>query len=92
MEFSSHSSLEFRTYSDVDKAKYRALADTTSKLLSNMGTPHFASSPIHCDNRSAIQVAHNDVCHEHTKHIKIDCHFIWHLLTKSTLHLRSISS
>jgi hypothetical protein len=64
------------------ETEYRALADTTSELLwlrwllSDMGVPQSTSSPIHCDNRSAIQIAHNDVFHECTKHIEIDCHFI----------------
>jgi hypothetical protein len=41
--------------------------------------PQTASLPIHCNNRSAIQIAHNDFFHERTKHIKIDCHFMHHL-------------
>jgi hypothetical protein len=101
LHFSSHSSLELRTYFDVDWAgdptdrrsttgycfllgtsliswrskkqsvvarsstetEYRALADTTSELLwlrwllSDMGVPQSTSSPIHCDNQSAIQIA-----------------------------------
>jgi hypothetical protein len=68
------------------EAEYRALADTTSKLiwlswlLHDMGVSQTSSSPIFCDNRSAIQIVHNDVFHEHTKHIEIDCHFVRHHL------------
>lgn len=31
---------------------------------------------LHADNISAIQIAIKPVFHEHTKHIKVDCHFI----------------
>jgi hypothetical protein len=80
------------------EAEYRAFADTTSELLwlrwllSDMGVPQSTSSPIHCDNRSAIQIAHNDVFHERTKHIEIDCHFIRHHLQHGILHLHSVIS
>ena len=66
------------------EAKYRALTDATSELLwlrwllTDMGAPQTTSTPIHCYNRSAIHIAHNDVFHERTKHIEIDCHFIRH--------------
>jgi hypothetical protein len=62
------------------EAEYRALADTTSELLAlrwlleDMGVTYSSPTIIHCDNRSAIQIAHNDVFHERTKHIEIDCH------------------
>uniref|UniRef100_A0A2N9GF20 Reverse transcriptase Ty1/copia-type domain-containing protein n=1 Tax=Fagus sylvatica TaxID=28930 RepID=A0A2N9GF20_FAGSY len=80
------------------EAEYRALADATSELLwlrwllADMGAPQTTSTPIHCDNRSAIHIAHNDVFHEHTKHIEIDCYFIRHHLQQSALHLLSVSS
>uniref|UniRef100_A0A2N9HKJ7 Reverse transcriptase Ty1/copia-type domain-containing protein n=1 Tax=Fagus sylvatica TaxID=28930 RepID=A0A2N9HKJ7_FAGSY len=78
--------------------KYRALADTTAELLwlrwllQDLGIDCSTAVPIHCDNRSAIQIAHNDVFHERTKHIEIDCHFVRHHLLQGTLQLRSVSS
>uniref|UniRef100_A0A2N9HCD2 Reverse transcriptase Ty1/copia-type domain-containing protein n=1 Tax=Fagus sylvatica TaxID=28930 RepID=A0A2N9HCD2_FAGSY len=80
------------------EAEYCTLADATSEflwlrwLLADMGAPQTTSTPIHCDNRSAIHIAHNDVFHERTKHIEIDYHFIRHHLQQSALHLLSISS
>uniref|UniRef100_A0A2N9EQA7 Reverse transcriptase Ty1/copia-type domain-containing protein n=1 Tax=Fagus sylvatica TaxID=28930 RepID=A0A2N9EQA7_FAGSY len=68
------------------EAEYRALADATSELLwlcwllIDMGAPQITSTLIHCDNRSDIHIAHNDVFHERPKHIEIDCHFIRHHL------------
>ncbi|KAJ4724634.1 Retrovirus-related Pol polyprotein from transposon TNT 1-94 [Melia azedarach] len=83
--------------SSID-AEYRALADTTQEitwlhwLLSDMGVPHSSLTPLACDNSSAIQIAHNDVFHERTKHIEVDCHFIRQHITQGTIVLRSISS
>ena len=64
------------------EAEYRALAATTAELiwlrwlLQDLGIDCSAATQLHCDNQSAIQIAHNDVIHERTKHIEIDCHFI----------------
>jgi hypothetical protein len=80
------------------EVEYCALADTTSELLwlhwlfSDMSVSLFGCSPIHCDNQSAIQIAHNDVFHECTKHIEIDCYFIRLHLQDDTLHLHSAFS
>ena len=86
----AHSSIE---------AEYRALAAITTELiwlrwllLQVLGVDCSTATKIHCDNRSAIQIAHNDVFHEHTKHIEIDCHFIRHHLFQSTLTLQYVSS
>jgi hypothetical protein len=68
------------------EAEYCALADTTSELLwlrlllQDMGVSLSSATHVYYDNRSAIQIVHNDVFHERTKHIKIDCHFVRHHL------------
>ena len=80
------------------KTEYRALAATTAKLiwlrwlLQDLGVDCSTVTKLHCDNRGAIQIAHNDVFHERTKHIEIDCHFIRHHLLQGTLTLQSVSS
>ncbi|WJZ96954.1 hypothetical protein VitviT2T_015594 [Vitis vinifera] len=80
------------------EAEYRALADTTSELLwlrwllKDLGVSTSSATPLYCDNQSAIHIAHNDVFHERTKHIEIDCHFIRYHLLHGALKLFSISS
>jgi hypothetical protein len=68
------------------EAEYHALTDTTSELLwlrwllQDLGVSTSSATHIYCDNRSAIQIARNDVFHERTKHIEIDCHLVRHHL------------
>ncbi|GFS35873.1 hypothetical protein Acr_00g0042610 [Actinidia rufa] len=79
------------------EVEYRALADATSELLwlhwliQDLGIDS-PSVTLHCDNHNAIQIAHNDVFHERTKHIEIDCHFIRHHLQQGVLHLVPVRS
>ena len=61
-------------------------------LLQDLGVDCSIATKLHCDNRSAIQIAHNDVFHERTRYIEIDCHFIRHHLLQGTLTLQSVSS
>jgi hypothetical protein len=80
------------------EAEYRAMADTSSELLTlhwllkDMGLTYSSSTVLHCNNRSAIQVAHNDVFHERTKHIEIDCYLVRHHLSARILSLFPVSS
>ena len=80
------------------KAEYCAFADTTSELfqlrwlLKNLGVSTSSTTPLYCDNQSAIHIAHNDVFHERIKHIEIDCHFIRYHLIHGALKLFSVSS
>ena len=47
---------------------------------------------LHCNKCGVIQIVHNDVFHEGTKHIENDCHFMHRHLQNNTLHLQSIST
>nr|GEW82034.1 putative copia-type protein [Tanacetum cinerariifolium] len=80
------------------EAEYRAMGVTTSEivwlrwLLADMGVRISHSTPLHCDNRSAIQIVRNSVFHECTKHIEIDCHFTRHHLQVGTISLPFVPS
>ena len=75
------------------EAEYRAMASTTSEivwlrwLLADLGVCLSSPTPMYCDNKSAIQIAHNTVFHERTKHIEIDCHFTRHHVQHGTISL-----
>jgi hypothetical protein len=48
----------------------------TKRLLSELGVRHDGLMRLHCDNQSAMHIAKNQVFHERTKHIEVDCHLI----------------
>lgn len=60
--------------------------------LPDIGVHISSSTSLHCDNKSAIQIAKNSVFHEQTKHIEIDCHFSRHHLQLGTISLPFVSS
>ena len=80
------------------EAKYHVLVDTTFELLwfrwllKDLDVSTFFATPLYCDNQSVIYIAHNDVFHEQTKQIEIDCHFICYHLVHGALKLFSVSS
>ena len=80
------------------EVEYRFFANTTSELLwlqwllKDLGVSTSSTTPLYCDNQSAIHIAHNDVFHERTKHIEIDCHFVRYHLIHGALKLISVSS
>ncbi|KAJ0778869.1 putative RNA-directed DNA polymerase [Helianthus annuus] len=64
------------------ESEYRAMADVTSemiwvrRLLKELGVISEDLMRLYCDNQSAIHIAKNQVFHERTKHIEVDCHLI----------------
>ncbi|CAL1370920.1 unnamed protein product [Linum trigynum] len=64
------------------EAEYRAMASTVSEviwvrwLLSELGVPQPASTPLYWDNQAALHIAANPVFHERTKHVEMDCYFV----------------
>lgn len=45
-----------------------------------------------CDNQSAINIAHNLIQHDRTKHVEIDRHFIKEKLEAGVIHLPYVPS
>ena len=80
------------------EVEYHTLVDTTSKLLwlqwllQDLGVSTSFATSLYCDNQSVIHITHNDVFHERTKHIEIDCHFIRYHLVHGALKLILVSS
>lgn len=68
------------------KAKYRSMAVTLCELkwlrqlLDDLCVSITQPVFLHCDNQAAICIAANLIFHERTKHIEIDCHFVWDTL------------
>uniref|UniRef100_A0A2N9GU40 Reverse transcriptase Ty1/copia-type domain-containing protein n=1 Tax=Fagus sylvatica TaxID=28930 RepID=A0A2N9GU40_FAGSY len=91
-----HSKKQHIVFLSSTEAEYPALASTTSELLTlcwlleDIGFTYCSPTVIHCDNRSAIQIMQNDVFHECTKHIEIDCHLVHHHLSAGILRLHPV--
>jgi hypothetical protein len=61
-------------------------------LLADMRVSLSHPAPMYYDNQSSIQIAHNSVFHERTKHIEIDYHLTRHHLKHETITLLFVSS
>ena len=79
------------------ETEYRAFADTIFELLwlwwllKDLGVSTSSATPLYCDNQTVIHITHNDVFHERTKHIEIDCYFICNHLVCGALKLFLVS-
>ncbi|XP_020221109.1 uncharacterized protein LOC109803848 [Cajanus cajan] len=80
------------------EAEYRALASTTCELqwltflLQDFRVCFTRPALLYCDNQSALQIATNQVFHERTKHIEIDCHIVCEKVNSGLIKLLPVPS
>ena len=46
------------------------------QLLGEIGVKEEMPMKMYCDNKTAINISHNPVHHDQTKHVEVDKHFI----------------
>jgi len=61
-------------------------------LLADMRVFFSHPTVMYCDKQSSIQIVHNLIFHERTKHIEIDCHLTRHHLKHDTIALPFVHS
>jgi len=80
------------------EAEYHVLSATTCEiqrityLLVDLHIKHLQLALLYYDNQAAIQIENNQVFHERTKHIEIDCHVVREKLNIGLQELLPISS
>jgi hypothetical protein len=80
------------------EAEFRSMASGLCELLwlrvllSELGLFDGAPLQLYCDNQAAINIVHNPVQHDRTKHIEIDRHFIKEKLDEEMLHVSYVKS
>lgn len=80
------------------KAKYRGMAYGVCELLwvknvlQDLGIDYEKPMSLHCDNKAAIEIAHNPVQHDRTKHVEVDRHFIKENLDRRVIQFSFVRS
>ncbi|KAL4323895.1 hypothetical protein GQ457_11G003570 [Hibiscus cannabinus] len=79
------------------EAEYRAMATDACELvwiaaLLSSFQIHVPQTFLYCDSQSAIHLATNQVFHERTKHIEVDCHFVRDKVNSGFLRLFHVRS
>ncbi|RVW76345.1 hypothetical protein CK203_049862 [Vitis vinifera] len=84
--FSKTDHLRVKGYTDVDWAgtsrignppqATSLLLEETWRLLTEIGFAPDSEMKLFCDNKAAIDISHNPIQHDRTKHVEVDRHFI----------------
>lgn len=87
-----------RVFKSPIESEHRAMSSTSlnftwlSGLLGELEFSQLRPTPLDADNTNTIQIAANPIFYEHTKHIKIDCHFIRESFEQHLITLSHIST
>ncbi|RDX62034.1 Serine/threonine-protein phosphatase 5, partial [Mucuna pruriens] len=86
------------TRSSVE-AKYRAMTSVTyeliwvKQLIQELKFVDVQPMKLYCDNQATLHIAaSNPVFHDRTKHIEIDCHFVWEKLLAKEISTEFVNS
>ena len=80
------------------EAEYRGMAHGVCELLwvkqvlQDLGIDYGTSMELHYDNKAVIEIAHNLVQHDRTKHVEVDIHFIKENLDGKIIQLPFVQS
>ena len=80
------------------EAEFRSMASGLCELmwlrilLSELGLFDGGPLQLYCDNQAAINIVHNPVQHDRTKHVEIDRHFIKEKLDEGSLRVTFVRS
>ena len=80
------------------EAEFRSMANGVSKLiwlnllLKELQVATKGPMKLYCDNKAAINIAHNPVHHDQTKHVEVDQHISKQKIEDGTLCIPYVSS
>ena len=80
------------------ESKFRVIAQGLCELLwlkiilDDLRIKWDGPMKLYCDNKSTINIAHNPILHDRTKHNKIDRHFIKEKLEKGVVCMSYVAS
>jgi hypothetical protein len=80
------------------EAEYRGMAHGVCELLwirnilKDLRIKYREPMDLHCDNKAAIEIAHNPVQHDRTKHVEVDRHFIKENLDRKIIKFPFVQS
>ncbi|PRQ37607.1 putative RNA-directed DNA polymerase [Rosa chinensis] len=80
------------------EAEFRGMAHGVCEMLwirnvlKDLGYKLRQPMDLHCDNKAAIEIAHNPVQHDRTKHVEVDRHFIKENLDRKVIRFPFVNS
>ena len=80
------------------EAEYRGMAHGVYELLwikhvlHELGVDYGSPMSLQCDNKATIEIAHNPVQHDRTKHVEVDQHFIKENLDRKIIQFPFVRS